>query len=149
MKRFLPTALLAVLPALARADEMIAPIGVSGVVFGFTAIIVGIVAYGRYRSQRLRHETIRMALEKGQLLPPDLLDRAASSRYARNSPERDLRRGLVLLAVGLGSSLCLRFSETFGQESSWAVGFIPGLIGVAYLVAYALGRGGSTPKPER
>lgn len=151
MKRLLPAALLAVLPALARAsndlEAVVVPIGVTGVVFGFTAVIVGLVAYSRHRNQRLRHETIRLALEKGQPLPSDLLDPAPGD--GRRPADRDLRRGLVLVAVGLGLCLYLGLAGFPGGSRNWAVGFIPGLIGVAYLVTYAVGRRQDAPPPAR
>jgi hypothetical protein len=159
MKRLLPAALFSLLPALARADsdlaELIVPIGIVGTVFGFTAIIVAVVAYARHRSNQLRHETIRLAIEKGQPLPPDLLDapsvRDSYDARGRNTPERDLRRGLVLLALGIGLCLYLGVGNFTGSGHHWAVGFIPGLIGAAYLVAYAVGRGRgpSAPPPAR
>jgi hypothetical protein len=154
MKRLthlLPAALLAALPALARAatdlEAVVVPIAVTGTVFGFTAVIVGLVAYTRHRTQRLRHETIRLAIEKGQALPPDLLD--AARPPGDRSAERDLRRGLVLVAVGLGIGLYLALAPFSGGGHNWSVGFIPGLIGVAYLVAYAVGRRPSAPPPGK
>ncbi len=150
LARLLPATLLAALPALARAGDLeavLVPIGVTGTVFGFTAVIVGLVAYARHRTQRLRHETIRLAIEKGQALPPDLLD--AARPPGDRSAERDLRRGLVLVAVGLGVGLFLALAPFSGADQNWSIGFIPGLIGVAYLVAYAIGRRPSAPPPGK
>lgn len=144
MRRLAPAALLAALPALARAADMmpvdltdiLVPIGVVGTVFGFSALIVGIVFYAVHRDNRLRHETIRMALEKGQPLPPELLD-----PVKQHDPiMRDLRRGLILLGVGLGVGLFLAFSPVAGAHRQWAVGFVPGIMGLAYLAAYAVAR---------
>ncbi len=139
MNRLAPALLLALAPGLARASEsnltaILVPIAVVGTTFGFTALMVGIIAYRRYRSDTLRHETIRLALEKGQPLPPGLLDPVA----LRDPGARDLRRGLVLLAIGLGLGLYLYFSPPEGAPvHTWSVGFIPGLMGLAYLAAYA------------
>ncbi len=131
---------LALLPALARASDLtetVTPIALTGTVFGFAALMVGIVVYGRFRSQKLRHETIRLAIEKGQALPGDLLDPGRR----RDPATSDLRRGLVLVAVGLGASLFLLLATPPGAlEHTWAIGFVPGLMGVAYLVAHALAR---------
>ncbi len=142
MNRLAPAALLALAPVLARAadpdlTEIITPIGIVGTIFGFTAVIIGIVAYGRYRSQLLRHQTIRLAIEKGQALPGEVLD-----PVRRRDPRAgDLRRGLLLLAIGLGAGLAFYFSNPPGApEHTWAVGFIPGLMGVAYLVSHAVTR---------
>ena len=138
MNRLAPAFLLALAPGLARAAEanltaILVPIAVIGITFGFTALTVGILAYRRYRSDTLRHETIRLALEKGQPLPPGLLDPVA----VRDPGARDLRRGLVLLAIGLGLGLYLYFSPAPGApHPTWAVGFIPGLMGISYLAAH-------------
>lgn len=151
----LPAVLLATLPAAAWAEtgleEIIVPIGITGVVFGFTAVIVAVVAYARHRAQQLRHETIRLALEKGQPLPPDLLDPASlpDGRPGHHSPERDLRRGLVLVALGIGVCLYVGLARFPGTGHNWSVGLIPGLIGVAYLVAWAVGRRPNAPPPGR
>lgn len=139
MNRLAPAFLLALAPGLARAAEanltaILVPIAVIGITFGFTALTVGILAYRRYRSDTLRHETIRLALEKGQPLPPGLLDPVA----VRDPGARDLRRGLVLLAIGLGLGLFLYFAPAPGTHPhTWSIGFIPGLMGLAYLLAYA------------
>jgi hypothetical protein len=133
------TALLA-LPTLAAADvsDALVPIGVVGSVFGFTAIMVGIVAYATFRARRLQHETIRLAIEKGQPLPPGLL--AAGDQGGRGGAHRDLRRGVVLLGIGVGVSLFLLCSDVPGMRHNWTVGFIPGFLGIAFVVSFALSR---------
>src|SRR3990172_309396 len=97
--------------------------------FGSIAVIVGIMAYAGFRARKLRHETIRLPLERGQPMPAELLS-------GREEPTgaRDLRRGLLLLATGLGLALFLWFHPYPGVN--WSVGFIPGLMGLAYLVAW-------------
>jgi hypothetical protein len=139
MRPIAPALLLALAPALARADSLenvLVPLGVVGTVFGFSAVMIGIFAYSIYRSRRLRHETIRLAIEKGQPLPPGLLDPVNQ----RDPLLRDLRRGLILLAAGIGVGLFLGLSSVTGQRGDWAVGFIPGLMGLAYLATYAITR---------
>lgn len=91
-RRRLALAVLLALPAAARATDFadaIIPIGVVGTIFGFTAVTVGLVSYWTYRARRLHHETIRLAMERGQPLPA-----ALSTDAERTSPPRDLRRGL-------------------------------------------------------
>ncbi len=140
MHRLAPALLLALLPAFARASELtetVTPIAIVGTVFGFTALIIAIVAYGRFRNQKLRHETIRLAIEKGQPLPAEVLDPARR----RDPHTADLRRGLVLVALGLGAGLFFYFSTPPGApEHTWAVGFVPGLMGIAYVASHFLAR---------
>lgn len=137
MNHLAPALLLALAPGLALADatEVIVPIAVTGTVFGFSAVMIGIIAYTRHRNQRLRHETIRLAIEKGQPLPAEMLD----PDVGRDPGFRDFRRGLLLLAIGLGVALFLFFAPPDGAPArTWAVGFIPGLMGLAYLASYAV-----------
>lgn len=80
------------------------------------------------RRQELWHETARVALEKGQALPPLPRD----MQPAKDEPENnDIRAGLVMIATGAG--LYLFFISLFGGWMKW-VGAIPGFIGVALLL---------------
>jgi len=125
-------------PSLALADvtDAIVPIGVVGTVFGFNAVFIGIVAYTLFRLRRLRHETIRMAIEKGQPIPPGLLD----PQRRPERPHRDLRTGLILVGAGAGIAAFLRLTPWTGVSDAWSVGLVPGFLGCAYLVAFALSR---------
>src|SRR5512145_3515202 len=105
----------------------LASVLVSAVVFGFTLAIVVAVLYARHRARQMRHETIRLALERGQPLPPELLEPAA----ARAS---DLARGVKLLALGLGLSLMLFLME----KRAWPVGLILVALGLGYLASHWL-----------
>ncbi len=76
-----------------------------GVVFWvFLAAVILVPVYLRYRDRGRLHETLRIAYEKGQPVPPELIE-ALQSNVAPaqpSTPDRDLRRGIVLVAVGLG-----------------------------------------------
>jgi hypothetical protein len=127
--------------------------------FSFLAIIIVGPRYLRSRDRDKLHETLRIAYEKGQPVPPELIDAlisddkpsAAGGQGA--SPDRDFRRGLVLLFIGLGFAAAAYalylgigvFSETGGWitgECVAAVGAIPGFIGVAYLLLWLARRNG-------
>jgi len=122
------------------------------------AVIIGPIwlrAHFAAKERAQMHETLRVAWERGQTVPPELINslraRSEDDAYFRNGggPRRDLRRGLVLIGVGIGL-VCLGGGLYFGlsQVSGVAAaitggavagaGSIPGLIGVAYLVVYAL-----------
>jgi hypothetical protein len=49
---------------------------------------------------------------------------------------RDLRSGLILIAVGV--ALMIFFNQI--AKSSWAIGLIPGLIGVAFIASWFIER---------
>ena len=125
-----------------------------GVVFWvFLAAVILVPVYLRYRDRGRLHETLRIAYEKGQPVPPELIEALQSNvAPARPStPDRDLRRGIVLVAWGLGFA-GLGYGLWYGLMSTSeiaayisggitaGVGAIPGLIGVAYLILWATRR---------
>lgn len=127
---------------------------IMGIVFWlFVASIILVPIYLRHRDRDRMHETLRIAFEKGQPVPPELIAALQSNVAPRvvSTPERDLRRGVVLIAVGLG--FCgLGYGIWYGLmsvneiaaytsgASTAGVGAIPGLIGLAYLLLWATRR---------
>lgn len=123
------------------------------------AIVVGplwIRSHYAARDRAEMHETLRKAYEKGQPVPPELIEKLTSApardRFSASGPSSDLRRALVLMAVGLGlCGLGAGFWYGLGEASDIAghivggiiagSGAIPGFIGVAYLLLW-VGRGG-------
>lgn len=105
------------------------PILIVSIVFLTSAVVVGTVLYFVHRARELRHETIRLALEKGQPLPPGLLGDAPAIR-----PANDLAKGVKLVFLGVGLSAFFWFF----RPHLWPSGLIPLFIGVGYLVAHAL-----------
>ena len=98
------------------------------IIFAFIIVLGAIKQYFRWKRTKLWHETARIALEKGQPLPKDS-DCAWDRRSTRNRPwgaGRDLRRGLVLIAISAGLYLGLP------GNNAWAA--IPGFIGIAFLI---------------
>lgn len=86
-------------------------------------LLVAIVLFFRHKRHRLHHETLVRLAEKGVPVPLELLAPPA----APPSP----KAGLVLVA--LGAALGLFFWQ---MGKPWSIGLIPGLMGVAYLVAW-------------
>ena len=123
---------------------------VVGVCFwAFLAAVILVPVYLKSRDRERMHETLRIAYEKGQPVPPELIAALQSNATIRveSTPERDLRRAIVLIAVGLG--LCgLGYGMWYGLSSVNDIaayttggsiagaGAIPGFIGVAYLVLW-------------
>lgn len=121
------------------------------------AVVVGpgwIRSYYASRERDRMHETLRVALEKGQPMPPELLATLQGREPdglvppASTGGDGDLRRGIVLVAVGLGlAGLGWGFDYGLPDEAGPIVGgivagagAIPGMIGVAYLVLWAFSR---------
>src|SRR5437868_13653221 len=76
--------------------------------FGFMAMIAAIVIMPRYfRSQERQKmaDLMRAAIERGQPMPPEVVDAMSSNVRAPGlppSPSRDLRTGLIWLGVAVG-----------------------------------------------
>ena len=113
-------------------DEMI-PIAV----FAAIVMVVFIVLYFKFKTRTAVQKTIRLALEKGSELTPELLDQIATPKQARAS---DLRRGMVSLAIGIGFAL---FGYILGEEDAVrpmiAIGMFPTIVGIAYLILWRTG----------
>ena len=122
----------------------------------FAAIVAVVVLPGYFRSRdRARmHETIRLAYEKGQPVPPELIEALQTARPARietprDRPAHDLRVGIIWLAVGVGLvaiggvfyGMLYNVGGSVETLSSFAAcGAIPICIGLAFLFLSYLGR---------
>jgi|GEM_PF-1224272 len=103
------------------------------VLLGFFATVTVIAWLGvaaQDRQRRLTHETIRLMIEKGQPVPPELF---LNPKIAR--PRNDLRRGVVLIAVGAG---CVVMFLAHHQHGIWGLGVIPLLMGIGYIIVYKI-----------
>lgn len=115
-------------------------------VFGtITAIIVG-PTWLKSRERQEMQVTVRAALDKGQPLPPELVD-ALSKDVIQKLPSRsrDIRRGVIWLAVGIGLAafgLINDFNGGWDRDFDGMVGIaaIPLTIGLAFLVLGAINK---------
>ena len=115
-------------------------------VFGtITAIIVG-PTWLKSRERQEMQVTVRAALDKGQPLPPELVD-ALSKDVIQKLPSRsrDIRRGVIWLAVGIGLAafgLINDFNGGWDSDVDGLVGIaaIPLTIGLAFLVLGAINK---------
>jgi len=126
------------------------PILTTAFFWSFLAAVILVPVYLRHRDRSQMQETLRTALEKGQTLPTELVTALQNSVASKTMPTRegDLRRGIVLIAVGLGLAL-LGYGLWYGLMTvddtaayvaggcTAGAGAIPGLIGVAYLILWA------------
>src|SRR6266480_3816056 len=102
-------------------------------IFGAPVLIVALIMYFGFSKNRAMHRTIRMMAEKGQPIPAALL----APRTPAVRQRSDMRRGVVLCMVGLG--LMLFFGAVNAWEGgSWAIGVIPFVIGLGYLLVWKL-----------
>ena len=121
-----------------QSNETLVAITGMVVTFGLPVLLVGLILWFKHRKLRMTHETIARLAEKGLPVPPELLSPPARPHSAA------LRGGLVLVAMGIGFAICL--AEMRGP---WSIGLIPGLMGVALLVAWAIERRENKTQPSR
>jgi hypothetical protein len=125
--------------------------------FSVIAAVILVPTYLKYQDRQRMHETLRIAFEKGQPVPPELITAMQSNIAPRrpSTPESDLRRAVIFICLGLG--FCglgyglwfglMSVDETAAYVTGGCIagfGAIPGLIGVAHLVLWVARRSGST-----
>ncbi|WP_405229126.1 DUF6249 domain-containing protein [Lentisalinibacter sediminis] len=95
------------------------------------AVVFALAFMYRARQREQIQLTVRQAIDKGQELTPELLEKLG---HTGAQPHSDLRRGVIAVAIGLGIGV---FGVVLGQEDAMrplvAIAAIPLLIGVAYL----------------
>lgn len=104
--------------------------------------IVGIVMYFRAKDRAEVQKTIRMAIEKGQPLPPEYLDslqKSGATIGKMKTPVNDIRSGLILMAVALGLVVMDYVGNDYTFETLSGIAAIPGFIGVALLIMGIVG----------
>jgi Domain of unknown function (DUF6249) len=105
-------------------------------------IMLGLVVLGyfywNHKNRRDVMQTAQKALESGGQLSPDLL---AQLGAAVNPRGRDLRRGVVFLALGVAGLLCSLFFD-FDQVVNGirAGSMFPLLLGAGFLLVWKLNR---------
>jgi len=96
--------------------------------------IIGLILWYKSRKTRLIHETAIRLAEKGQPVPPELF-------IGAEEPASDLRRGVVLVALGLGLGVFMA-----QIDKPWSVGLIPLFMGVGYILVWKLQPAGKNGK---
>ena len=112
----------------------------------FFAMIAAIVIGPRYLKsleRRKMAETLRAAIDKGQPLPPEVINMLTVDTKPPSSPQRDLRRGVILVAVALGlvaMGLLIGLGEPDATYPIIGVAAIPGFVGLALIAIAQLGK---------
>ena len=104
--------------------------------------IVVVPAILKSKERKEMQATLRSAIEKGQPLPPEVIEALSKDNIkAPATASRDLRIGVILLAVSIGVELfgsAFRFLDEVDAHNAMApiVGLaaIPGMIGLAFIV---------------
>ncbi len=112
------------------AGEMI-PI----VMFAGLTIVFCVLFWFRYRARSEMQQTFRAALDKGQELTPEIIDRLG---HPKASKDRDMRLGVIWLAIAVG---LVAFGFGIPEEEEVprifaGIAAFPFAIGIAYLILH-------------
>jgi len=104
------------------------------VMFGGLTLVMSLVVYFRHKGRSDMQQTIRMALDKGHELSPEIID---SLGHPKASKYRDLRLGVIWLSLAVALALCgIAIPEPEALRGILAGAAFPLCIGVAYLINY-------------
>ena len=113
--------------------EIIVPIGA----FAMVAAIVCVPLYFKSRERQEMQATLRAAIEKGQPMPAEVIEAMTKTVKLPPTRLRDLRTGVIWLAIGLGVAAATyfgNFTDHDGDFHGIGIACIPAVIGVAYIV---------------
>ena len=105
--------------------------------FAGITICVSLFLYLKFKTRREMQKTFRLALDKGSELSPEFVKQLSGPEP---HPDKDLRRGLVWIALGIAMML---LAVGIGEEDAYGpmmgTAAFPGLVGVAYLIMWRFG----------
>ena len=105
-------------------------------------IMTGIAALGyfywNHKNRNAIMETVQKAMDTGSDLTEDLLAKLGA---AINPKVRDMRRGVVLLSIGLAGLMCSMFFDDAHIVSGIRAGSVfPVMMGIGFLIVWRLNR---------
>ena len=104
-------------------------------IFLFAAVVASLWLFSHYNFKKrlTAHETLRLAVEKGQEVSPELVERMS---YLNDPVKSDLRRGILLIAFGLAFIVLgaiMPHDEPEAMRGIIGVSSFPVILGIAYL----------------
>ena len=106
------------------------------VMFIGVTIVLCVFFWLRYRGKEGVQQTVRAALEKGQELTPDLVDRLG---YPKAPKDKDLRLAIIWLALATALFLCaFAIPDPSGHALRGTItgAVFPLCIGIGYLIMW-------------
>ncbi|HZM04449.1 MAG TPA: DUF6249 domain-containing protein [Candidatus Saccharimonadales bacterium] len=106
--------------------ETLIPLVAIGMGCSIPIIIISLQLYFRHEKNKMMHQTIRSMVDKGQPIPPELLNKEhdITDPAPRRGPRNDLRNGLIFIGIGIGVIIM-----------AGKVGWIIFLMGIAFVIA--------------
>ena len=115
--------------------------------FALIAALFIVPDYFKSKDRARLHETLRIAYDKGQPVPPELIQALQSGNLSTkdvNRPDKDLRAAVVLIGLSLGLvAMSFALGQLEGGEARFgllAAAAIPGFIGLGFLVLWYVNR---------
>jgi hypothetical protein len=109
------------------------------IIFGSIASLFILPRYFKSLERQKMAETLRIAIEKGQPLPDEVVNAMSSNVRSPGlppSPARDVRTGIIWLAVGVGFAAfggAISFEEPDVLYPMLGLSALPVFIGLAFL----------------
>ena len=120
------------------AEDVLVPL----FMFSMITAIVVVPQILKYRDRARLHETLRVAFERGQPVPAEIIQ-ALQTDVKQIRPDRDLRWAVILIGLSLGL-VAMSFSLAhFDEDAMFGVmsgAAIPGFIGLGFLALWFFGR---------
>jgi hypothetical protein len=116
-------------------EDILIPIAL----FGTIAVIFWLAVSFRHRGQADRQQKIRLALEKGAELTPELIKSLSEPEPPKN---KDLRLSIIWLSLAAGLVLCgfaIQDPEGYTLRGCLSGAAFPFSIGVAYMIMWRYG----------
>lgn len=102
-------------------------------------VVLCLFFWFRYRTRNDMQATIRTAIEKGQELSPEIIDRLGSPKAPK---DKDLRLSLLWIAIALGTGVFAFMVPDHGEHAEQAllgIAAFPFFIGLAYFLMWRFG----------
>ena len=109
------------------------------IIFGSVPAVFIAWRYFKSVERQKMADTLRLAIEKGQPLPMEVVEAMSSNVRSPGllpSPQRDLRTGIIWLGVGLGFAalgLTISFEEPDALFPMLGLATFPTFIGLAFI----------------
>ena len=109
------------------------------IIFGSIASVIIAPRYFKSLERQKMAETLRVAIEKGQPLPSEVIDAMSSnvrSPVMTPSPQRDLRAGIIWTGIGVGFAafgFAVSFDEPDALLPMLGLAAFPIFIGAAFI----------------
>jgi hypothetical protein len=111
--------------------------------FAMIAVVVVLPRYFKSQERQKMADTLRAAIDKGQPIPPEVVEAISSDVKAPPSPERDLRVGIIWIGVAVGFAamgIAIGMEEPDATYPMIGMACFPGFIGLAFVIMGLLAR---------